>query len=72
MLLLGCVKIDEMINRVDGQTINGVHFEFVSKQGIQAKFKHDAPNNEVAIQAIKMFFRKDEYLSKYITSALEA
>lgn len=36
------------------------------------KFKHDAPNNEVAIQTIKMFFRKDEFLSKYITSALEA
>lgn len=72
MIILGCTKLDELIKRFDGQTINGVHYEFVSRRGIQATFKHDAPNNDIAIGAAKQYFRSDEYFKKYLTSALEA
>lgn len=71
MILLGCAKLDLLISKFDGKTINGVTFKYVSRNGIQAKFEHDAEDNETAINAAKMFFHMDPDLKQYLTSAME-
>jgi hypothetical protein len=38
MIILGCVKMDLLISRFDGKTVNGITYHLVSQQGIQAVF----------------------------------
>ena len=69
-ILLGCSKLDVMIAKFDDQTINGVHFHYLSRRGIQAVFEHDAPDFETAEQAAKSFYKTDKELSVLTCAAL--
>jgi hypothetical protein len=71
MIILGCVKMDLLISRFDGKTVNGITYHLVSQQGIQAVFKHDAESDEQAIGNAKMLFHTDPDLKQYLTTARE-
>lgn len=70
MILLGCAKLDLLIDKFDGKTIQGITYQYVSRQGIQAKFSHDALDDQKAINAAKMYCHMDPDLRQYLTCAL--
>ena len=68
MLLIGCSKIDVVIDMLDGKEIDGCKFELVSKKGIQATFRHSLDDDMAAKRIVKgAFAAKPEYKALFLS-----
>ena len=50
MISISGPHIDDIITYVDGNTIDGVNYRFVNKQGIKAIFETDSDDEEALLE----------------------
>ena len=60
MIKVSGPKIQEVVQKVDGQYINGIVYTFTGKiQGIQATFTTNSENEEIAKDNLKKYLKQN-------------